>query len=79
LNSLLTANAPTTTTSSDYDYASCGASEFECTSDTGVCIPLSAVCDGVADCNGNEDEKNCSVNSKFRGHDLSHKCSFMLL
>ena len=36
----------------------CTSEEFEC--DDKKCIPLQWYCDGSSDCQGGEDEKNCS-------------------
>jgi len=57
------ASAPSTTTTAEYDYGGCDADQYECSSDPGVCIPKTAVCDGKPDCGANEDEKNCPTSS----------------
>ena len=42
-----------------YSFFQCGPNEFTCKS--GERIPLERRCDGIADCNGNYDEKNCTL------------------
>ena len=40
---------------------SCSSSEFRCPSETDLCIPQHAVCDGVGDCPEGEDELFCGM------------------
>ncbi len=39
-------------------FVDCTEDEFQCTSDV-TCIALTAVCNGVSNCHGGEDELNC--------------------
>lgn len=37
----------------------CGENEYQCTSEHEKCIPEIFMCDGINDCNGGEDEREC--------------------
>ena len=40
-------------------FSMCWGNEFTC--ESGECIPLERRCDAIADCEGNYDEKNCTL------------------
>ena len=44
----------------------CGADQFLCPGEVTRCIPKSWACDGVADCNGAEDEHNDTCGNHFQ-------------
>lgn len=42
------------------DLTSCKTNQFQCTSNTSVCLPPDARCNGTSECPHHEDEKDCS-------------------
>ena len=43
----------------------CHSDQFPCPGEEILCIPLTWACDGVADCNGAEDELNDTCGNEF--------------
>ena len=44
----------------------CNWDQFLCSGEDSLCIPKSWACDGVADCNGAEDEHNDTCGNQFQ-------------